>query len=78
MEYAKVAINLPAKNIFRQFTYHVPEALDFLGQGWRVVVPFGQQLLEVVIHFRDLSGVGSVPGTEGYCGCGGDGTLVRQ
>ena len=58
MEYAKVAINLPAKNIFRQFTYHVPEALDFLGQGWRVVVPFGQQLLEGLNLPLDIGAVG--------------------
>jgi len=53
MKYAKVAINLPAKNIFRQFTYKVPAALDFLGQGWRVVVPFGQQMLEGFIVEED-------------------------
>ena len=72
MEYAKVAINLPAKNIFRQFTYHVPQALDFLGQGWRVVVPFGQQLLEGFIVeedrspdlSRELKDIADVMGTE--------------
>lgn len=72
MEYAKVAINLPAKNIFRQFTYHVPEALDFLTQGWRVVVPFGQQLLEGFIveedrdpdRTRELKDIADVVGTE--------------
>lgn len=72
MEYAKVAINLPAKNIFRQFTYHVPEALDFLTQGWRVVVPFGQQLLEGFIveedrdpdRTRELKNIADVVGTE--------------
>ena len=72
MEYAKVAINLPAKNIFRQFTYHVPETLDFLDQGWRVVVPFGQQLLEGFIveedrepdRTRELKDIADVVGTE--------------
>lgn len=53
MKYAKVAINLPARNMFRQFTYKVPAALDFLDQGWRVVVPFGQQLLEGFIVEED-------------------------
>ena len=53
MKYAKVAINLPAKNMFRQFTYKVPAALDFLDQGWRVVVPFGRQLLEGFIVEED-------------------------
>ncbi len=46
MKYLNVAINLPVKNIFQQFTYKVPPQLDFLKEGWRVVVPFGHQLLE--------------------------------
>jgi len=32
-----VAINLPVKSLFRQFTYTVPEELSFLDIGWRVV-----------------------------------------
>ena len=31
MDYAKVAVNLPLKNLFRQFTYKVPPSLDFIG-----------------------------------------------
>ncbi|MCI2110181.1 MAG: primosomal protein N' [Acidaminococcaceae bacterium] len=46
MKYLNVAINLPVKNIFQQFTYKVPPQLDFLKEGWRVVVPFGHQMLE--------------------------------
>lgn len=42
----QVAINLPVKNIFKQFTYQVPTQLSFLDQGWRVVVPFGGQTVE--------------------------------
>lgn len=38
-----VVINLPVKNLFRQFTYSVPEALQFIDSGWRVVVPFSGQ-----------------------------------
>lgn len=72
MEYAKVAINLPVKNLFRQFTYHVPESLDFLAQGWRVVVPFGTQLVEGFIVeedkapdlSRELKDIADVVGTE--------------
>lgn len=41
-----VAINLPVKSLFRQFTYAVPEALGFLDRGWRVVVPFSGQKVE--------------------------------
>ena len=41
-----VAINLPVKSLFRQFTYAVPDALAFLDRGWRVVVPFSGQKVE--------------------------------
>lgn len=42
----QVAINLPVKSLFKQFTYAVPAALEFLDSGWRVVVPFGSQKVE--------------------------------
>lgn len=41
-----VAINLPVKSLFKQFTYAVPEELSFLDRGWRVVVPFSGQKVE--------------------------------
>ncbi len=41
-----VAINLPVKSLFRQFTYSVPPELEFLDSGWRVVVPFSGQTVE--------------------------------
>ena len=41
-----VAINLPVKSLFRQFTYSVSEEMLFLDSGWRVVVPFGGQKVE--------------------------------
>lgn len=41
-----VAINLPVKSLFRQFTYAVPENMSFLDRGWRVVVPFSGQKVE--------------------------------
>ena len=43
MKYVLVAINLPVKNLFRQFIYRLPETLLQVGEGWRVVVPFGPQ-----------------------------------
>ena len=46
MKYVLVAINLPVKNLFRQFIYSLPEALDAVSEGWRVIVPFGPQQLE--------------------------------
>ena len=41
-----VAINLPVKSLFKQFTYAVPDELNFLDSGWRVVIPFGAQKVE--------------------------------
>ena len=49
-----VAINLPVKSLFKQFTYAVPDELNFLDSGWRVVVPFGAQKVEgFVVRRRD-------------------------
>ena len=51
-----VAINLPVKSLFKQFTYVVPEELRFLDSGWRVVVPFGAQKVEgFVVRRKELS-----------------------
>ncbi|MGL5207300.1 MAG: hypothetical protein ACRC8T_07290 [Acidaminococcaceae bacterium] len=53
MKYADVAINLPVKNLFKQFTYAIGNELDFINEGWRVIVPFGHQMVEgfvVKIH----------------------------
>lgn len=46
MQYVNVAINLPVKNLFKQFTYQLPPELDHVAVGWRVVVPFGAQTVE--------------------------------
>ena len=46
MKYVLVAINLPVKNLFRQFIYRLPETLLQVDEGWRVVVPFGPQKVE--------------------------------
>ena len=51
-----VAINLPVKSLFKQFTYAVPEELRFLDSGWRVVVPFGSQKVEgFVVRRREMT-----------------------
>jgi len=51
-----VAINLPVKSLFKQFTYAVPEELRFLDSGWRVVVSFGAQKVEgFVVRRKELS-----------------------
>lgn len=52
MKYAKVAINLPVKNMFRQFTYRVPESMDFLDEGWRVVVPLAHKCWKALLWRR--------------------------
>ncbi len=46
MRYINVAINLPIKNLFRQFTYALPPQFDYIGAGWRVIVPFARQTTE--------------------------------
>ena len=46
MKYVLVAINLPVKNLFRQFIYRLPESLQHVEVGWRLVVPFGPQKVE--------------------------------
>lgn len=46
MKYVLVAINLPVKNLFRQFIYRLPESLQQVEEGWRLVVPFGPQQVE--------------------------------
>lgn len=43
---AEVFVNVPARRLAKSFTYLVPEALSFVGPGWRVVVPFGSRRAE--------------------------------
>ena len=53
-----VAINLPVKQLFKQFTYAVPPELEHIDVGWRVVVPFHGQTVEGFVVER-LSNYGS-------------------
>ncbi len=46
MRYINVAINLPVKNLFKQFTYALPQQFDYIAAGWRVIVPFARQTTE--------------------------------
>lgn len=43
---AEVLINIPVKQVFKTYTYVVPEPLSFLSVGWRVLVPFGPRPAE--------------------------------
>lgn len=54
MKFANVAINLPVKNLFKQYTYIIPEEFSCVDVGWRVVVPFGMQTLEGFVVARDV------------------------
>ena len=56
MRYINVAINLPVKNLFRQFTYALPPQFDYIGAGWRVIVPFARQTAEGFVVLCRLRG----------------------
>jgi primosomal protein N' (replication factor Y) len=43
---AQVLINITTKNINKAFSYRIPEHLDYVAAGWRVLVPFGNRKLE--------------------------------
>lgn len=43
---AEICVNLTAKNLFQVYTYAVPEKFNFLQKGWRVIVPFGKQIID--------------------------------
>lgn len=47
-----VAINLPVKQLFKQFTYAVPQELEYIDEGWRVIVPFHGQTVEGFVVAR--------------------------
>ncbi|MBR1396795.1 MAG: hypothetical protein IJ563_04605 [Selenomonadaceae bacterium] len=43
---AEVWANVKVKSINKTYTYAVPENLNFITAGWRVVVPFGHQKID--------------------------------
>ena len=47
-----VAINLPIKNLFRQYTYSVPEDMAHLDVGWRCLVDFAGREVEGFVVAR--------------------------
>lgn len=52
---AEVCVNVTANSVQKNFTYLVPERLNFLSAGWRVLVPFGAQRLDgFVIDVREV------------------------
>lgn len=61
---ADVFINIPIKSIAQAYSYTVPENLDFLRPGCRVVVPFGGRIIEgfaVTVRKADASEVNENP-----------------
>ncbi len=53
---AEICVNLAAKNIFQVYTYAVPEKFNFLARGWRVIVPFGRQIVDgFVVEVKDTA-----------------------
>ena len=43
---ADVCVNVPIKNINQTFSYSVPDELNHIGVGWRVMVPLGRQTVD--------------------------------
>ena len=43
---AQILINLPTRSLTRYFSYIVPQELDYIDTGWRVIVPFGSRKAE--------------------------------
>ena len=43
---ADIYINIPVKSIAKPYTYLIPEQFDILTVGCRVLVPFGNRIME--------------------------------
>lgn len=43
---AQVLINIPSRTINKPFSYIIPEDMDYISSGWRVLVPFGARRVE--------------------------------
>lgn len=46
MRQANICINLNIKNINNVYTYNIPDEFNYIDVGWRVIVPFGNQICE--------------------------------
>lgn len=54
---AQICVNVKANSIDKTFTYAVPERLNFLSAGWRVIVPFGSRKVDgFVMNVEELPG----------------------
>ncbi|MBQ7705910.1 MAG: primosomal protein N' [Selenomonadaceae bacterium] len=51
---AEICVNVTAKKKLEIYTYAVPQKFNFLAQGWRVIVPFGRQIVDgFVMEVKD-------------------------
>lgn len=52
---AEICVNVTANNIVKNYTYLVPERLEFLTTGWRVSIPFGARKVDgFIINVREV------------------------
>ena len=55
MKIAEVCVNVATNSIDKNFTYRVPESLNFLSAGWRVLVPFkGRRVDGFIMSVHDV------------------------
>lgn len=76
IQIAEVCINVQASRLRQPFSYAVPAEFNFIGPGWRVVVPFGSIVVEgFVVAVRSsesaddarlLKSVSDVPDIEAW------------
>jgi primosomal protein N' (replication factor Y) len=53
---ADVWVNVPARSINQAFSYYVPDDLEYLEAGWRVLVEFGSRIVEgFVLGLREIN-----------------------
>ena len=52
---AEVCANIKTKVINQNFSYIVPERLNFLTAGWRVLIPFNNQKIDgFIIRVKEI------------------------
>lgn len=57
---AEILINRPSKHLDRTFTYRIPEALSYIREGFRCVVPFSGRTEEgIVLSVRQEAAAGT-------------------
>ena len=60
MKIGEIIVNVPTRAVNQTFSYSIPIELDFLDQGWRVIISFGNREVEgfiFSIHDGDATGL---------------------